>query len=121
MKKIGLTFLFGLLGFGLFAQLKVHDTGTVTIGEEPDAWKGHNLTLSDTAATLGFGDGYNTKNVVIGEADGIDSDKLLLHGKSGIDFSTSNAFNTKMFLTDLGNLAIGSNLTTAKLAVDRGS
>ncbi len=72
-----------------------------------------------SGALLSFGDnGTVTNNLLIGEYGTGDSDQLLLHGKKGLYFSTSPSVDSKMFLSQAGNLGIGTTTPLSKLSVN---
>lgn len=113
MKKFFFPILIGFFMFSAntFAQLKViGSSGKVLVGPEiirasEDPVNAINLFVygkgsGNSKGRIAFGDCgsqvNNGFNVIIGEYDTVDSDKLWLHGKSGIYITNSNGYSNNV-------------------------
>ncbi len=80
-----------------------NDEVTVEIlGLGSDAYRaGSKMAFGDYGAKVNYG-----SNVTIGEWGNTDSDRLHLHGKSGINFSTNGDERVRMYLSSNSNLYV---------------
>lgn len=119
-KQIKLAVLINFLVLPLFsfAQLTVQETGKVEIGQE-QAMSSVAPEKKDTVTTLKlYGTGINGANsrisfgnatsiddlnVMIGELPGGDTDRLWLHGKKGLRFTTGNKADKTIFSYDMAS------------------
>lgn len=124
-KKFAITLFFAIIATYGFGQLKVVSSGHVIIGPTT-TWDDYNLNITGSGTSgseglLGFGDNSTTVlNVLLGEYGTGDTDKLLLHGDNGIHFSISESISTKMYLSDVGYLGLGTTSPSYKLDVYSG-
>lgn len=116
--KLAVLINFLVLPLFSFAQLTVQETGKIEIGQEQDmssvapekkdtvtTLKLYGTGINGANSRISFGNATSIDdlNVMIGELPGGDTDRLWLHGKKGLRFTTGNKADDTIFSYDMAS------------------